>query len=198
MRWVVVTIVVFLVPYTYLNIKYRKPGPAFEPYADFTARAEAQRLAEAGYARLAVTIERPFPVPEAETFLGGRAAEVAPSAGGMPADLATLLSSPPPIVASAYKLLAPAELGAGQALRLCVALRHDDPGARPVGAEVYVHPVDGLLVVPLVESVPEGLQVRRAEETVVFALPAGVLPVGSHRVRFITRESSLGWTLLVR
>ncbi len=199
MRWVVVTIVVFLVPYTYLNIKYRKPGPAFEPYADFTARAEAERLAKAGYTRVTASLERPFPAPAAGSLFAGAAAPVVATAvGGLPTELGELLSAPPSLVAGASALYAPAEVPAGHSFRLSVSLRHDDGAARPVGADVYLRAGGGVVVVPSVEPIPEGLQVRRPEELVVLTVPAGAIPPGSHEVVLITRETSLVWTLLVR
>jgi hypothetical protein len=48
MKWIVVAIVAVIVPYTFLTLRYRRPGKAFEPYADMKDRANTMRLLSAG------------------------------------------------------------------------------------------------------------------------------------------------------
>ena len=59
MKWVVLTIIAVLVPYTWLTLHYRKPGHAFEPYHDLKNRANIGRLLAAGYQRIPVDASRP-------------------------------------------------------------------------------------------------------------------------------------------
>src|SRR5690606_6014035 len=44
MKWVIVAIIAILVPYTFLTLRYRKPGPAFQPYEDMKNQANVTRL----------------------------------------------------------------------------------------------------------------------------------------------------------
>src|SRR5438105_3708911 len=52
MKWIALAILLFIVPYTYLTLHFRKPGKAFEPYADLSKRANTARLLSAGYQRI--------------------------------------------------------------------------------------------------------------------------------------------------
>ena len=40
MKWIVVVIIAVIVPYTYLTLRYRKPGKAFEPAHDIQDRRD--------------------------------------------------------------------------------------------------------------------------------------------------------------
>src|SRR5262245_25725972 len=54
MKWVVVAILLLIVPYTIITLKYRKAGPAYEPYEDLKNRANVSRLLAAGYQRIPI------------------------------------------------------------------------------------------------------------------------------------------------
>ena len=56
MKWVIIVIIAVLVPYTYLTLHYRKPGPAYRPYQDAQDRANVVRLLDAGYRRLSTVM----------------------------------------------------------------------------------------------------------------------------------------------
>src|SRR5688572_3099360 len=86
MKWIVIIIVLIIGPYTYLTLRYRKPGPAFQPYDDLKKRANVSRLLEAGYRRISITAQRPADGARAR---GG--AEVTTAAGGLPPELRSTL-----------------------------------------------------------------------------------------------------------
>jgi hypothetical protein len=113
MKWIVLTIVLVVVPYTSLTLRYRKPGPAFRPYQDMEDRANVMRLLAAGYQRITLSARRPAdPLPPAA------AAVVTPAAGGLPAGLRSTLVQQP---------LLPAEIVArlgGARVEREVRLRH--------------------------------------------------------------------------
>src|ERR1700677_4383418 len=89
MRWIVVSILVFIPLYTYLTLHFRRPGPAFNPYQDLRDRTDVVRLLKAGYHRVAVDASRP-----AES-LPGYPLQTAPAAGGLPQELkSTLVETP--------------------------------------------------------------------------------------------------------
>jgi hypothetical protein len=81
MKWIVVSILLFIPIYTYLTLHYRRPGPAFNPYRDMRDRADVIRLLKAGYQRIAVDAARPA---EDAAVEGGASS---PAPGGLPDDL---------------------------------------------------------------------------------------------------------------
>ena len=56
-------ILAVVVPYTWLTLAYRKPGPAFQPYEDLRRQANVKRLLAAGYQRISLTAQRPADRP---------------------------------------------------------------------------------------------------------------------------------------
>ena len=56
MKWIVLAIVLFLVPYTFITLHFRKPGPGYLPYQDSKQRAT---LAKVGYQRITLSVDRP-------------------------------------------------------------------------------------------------------------------------------------------
>lgn len=198
MRWIVASILLFIVPYTYINLKYRKPGPAFEPYADMRAQANVKRLLDAGYTRVSIRAERPFPaLPGPEILRDAPAASFTPAPGGLPAPLDTLLVEPPRLPESYRDLIAPAEFATTDSVRIQftthLAGEHEQLG----GAEVYVH--DALVViVPTFEPVPEGLRTRTRDANILLTLPAGLLAPGRHVFNLSGIRDSVRWSVLVR
>ena len=79
MRWIVLAILLFIVPYTYVTLEYRKPNKAFEPYADMKEQANVHRLLDAGYKRVSVRAERPFPALSPAEITRGPAAAPSPA-----------------------------------------------------------------------------------------------------------------------
>ncbi|TAG32387.1 MAG: hypothetical protein EAZ36_02480, partial [Verrucomicrobia bacterium] len=110
MRWIVLTILVVTVPYTYVNLKYRKPEKAFEPYADMKAQANVVRLLDAGYQRVKLRANRPFPELTPREITRGLAAMTERVGGGLPSELATTLVDAPRLPAAYRDLIAPGEL----------------------------------------------------------------------------------------
>lgn len=198
MRWIVASILLFIVPYTYINVKYRKAGPAFEPYADMQAQANVKRLLEAGYTRVTVRAERPFPaLPRADITVGAPLAAPTPASGGLPAPLDTVLVETPRLPESYRDLVAPAEFSADAAARLQFTARYTGQHEQLGGAEVYLHN-DSVVIVPTFEPVPDGLQARTPETNVLLTLPAGMLAPGRHRFTLAGTRDSVTWPVVVR
>src|SRR5690606_30268310 len=89
MKWVVVAILACVIPYTWITLRYRKPGPAFQPYEDSKNRANVIRLLDAGYRRMTVSALRP--ADPARSAPPGPAAAVASLPGGLPMRLSETL-----------------------------------------------------------------------------------------------------------
>ena len=197
MRWIVVAILAFIVPYTYLNLKYRKPAKAFEPYADMKAQANVNRLLDAGYRRVSVRAERPFPALAPAEITRGLAAAPAPAPGGLPEQLGKTLVETPRLPAGYRDILAPAELSTLIPARLQFTATLDNDHEQLGGAEVFVRD-DAVIIVPTFEPVPGDLIISTRESNVLLTLPAGLLPPGTHVVTLAGARDSLRWTVLVR
>ena len=109
MKWVIVTILVVLVPFTYLNLRYRKPGPAYRPYQDAQDRANVVRLLSAGYRRITLAAQRP-----ADTVRGPTPAPTLPATGGLPDDLVRTLVQRPLLPAEIRSVTAAGSLKTDQ------------------------------------------------------------------------------------
>lgn len=199
MRWIVASILLFVVPYTYVNLKFRKPNKAFEPYADMKEQANVKRLLDAGYTRVAVRAERPYPALSAQQVLAGASAKAGftPAPGGLPAPLDQTLVEPPRLPAAYANLIAPDVLDARESSRLQFTARLDSDHEQLGGAEVYIRE-DSVVIVPTFEPVPGNLQARAKESTVLLTLPPGLLAPGSHSVTLAGAQASLRWTTMAR
>lgn len=197
MRWVVASIIIFLVPYTYITFKYRKPEKPFEPYADMKAQANVKRLVEAGYVRSSLRAERPFPALAAKDITRGSAAQANPLAGGLPDPLGKTLVEMPRLPASYHDLLAPAEITALLPTRVQFTAKLESDHEQLGGAEIYIHE-GSVVIVPTFEPIPGDLKTRTRESNVLLTLPAGLLPPGEHVITLAGARNSLRWNVVVR
>lgn len=198
MRWIVASILLFIVPYTYVNLKFRKPNKAFEPYADMMDQANVRRLLDAGYTRVSIRAERPYPPLPAKEIappsdLGPAITKVT---GGLPAPLNTTLVELPRLPAAYSGLLTPATLASAAPIRLQFTAHLDNDREQLAGAAVYIRD-DTVAIVPTFEPVPGSLQVRVKEGNVLLTLPAGLLAPGTHTVTLVGANDSLRWSVMV-
>jgi hypothetical protein len=197
MRWIVIAILAVIVPYTYVNIKFRKPNKPFEPYADMKAEAEVDRLLAAGYRRFSVRAEIPYPPLPATEITGGPAATPAATPGGLPPELVSVLIDARRLPTDYRELLAPAEPVSTAPFRLQFTARVESDREQLGKAEVFVRDGD-VLIVPAFEPVPGELHARTKESLIVLTLPAGLLRPGKHTLTLVGAGSSLRWTVQSR
>jgi len=200
MKWIIVAIAVFIGPYTYLTLHYRKPGPAYAPYADNKDRANTSRLLDAGYQRIALEFQESAPdtpptwdtTPTAEIWPTG--AKQVPE--GVPVDLADALIDDPHLLPSFSSVAATLIPKSDSPI---VIIFPSNPGQ--VGAElqaVHAYRRSELLVI-----VPELSDVTNSsgDSTLTIAyrivIPPGSLPPGHYRVRLAGAESSREWEMQV-
>jgi len=188
MRWIILGIILFIVPYTYLTLHYRKTTPAYLPYEDTRERSRAAR---AGYERIVGSLARPADPPRL-----GDGAPDEPAAGGLPESLRAALAEP---------LLLPAEIG-----RVAAAPSADHLAAYPVafsctlsdnkqqpeGVQLYLKD-DDVLIVPACERLAGGLLARTREAVIIATVPPGSLPPGQYHVTLVGERASRRWTLQV-
>ena len=191
MKWIALAIIIVIVPYTYLTLHYRKPGPAFRPYEDIKNRANVSRLLAAGYQRIPVVAQRPA---DGTRATGG--AFAASVAGGLPADLRSTLVEAPPLPAEILSVTAAPTASHLIDYTIQLTCAWPDDRQQLGGADVYVRG-DTIVITPTFEHVAGTLQTRSRNAAVLLTVPAGVLKPGTYNVTLVGERSSRTWRLEV-
>ncbi|HWA85762.1 MAG TPA: hypothetical protein VG710_06045 [Opitutus sp.] len=192
MKWVALTIVLALIPYTWLTLHFRKPGRMFEPYHDLKERANTMRLLSAGFQRINLEATRP---PDATP--GVPAAPVFPARGGLPPELDLSLIDRPLLPAEIQSVHAAAS--ASPTLPYPIEFRCTQPdNHQQLGsAELYVHGGEVVLV-PDFERLAGELLARSSDNLIRVTVPPGALKPGSYHVTLVGSRLSKAWTLEVK
>ncbi len=181
LRWVVLVLVLALPLYTFVTLRYRKAGPAFQPYGDLRDRADVVRLLSAGYRRVGLA----------------NPARSEPAPGGVPAPLRQTLIESPLLPAQIETVSAPAAVGAGLDYPIELACSLADHKRQVSGAHLYLRGNEAVIL-PDFERLPDGLLTRSQETILLFTVPAGTFKPGAYRVTVVGEKSSRVWPLLVR
>jgi len=186
MGWIVVGILLFIGPYTYLTIHYRKRAPAYLPYEDTVQRVRAAR---AGYQRIVASSERLADPPPAGEGAGT-------AAGGLPAALRDALRNPVLLPASFRSVDAARSVDQGAAYVVSFACTMADSRQQPSEAELYVRE-DAIYIVPACERLAGDLVARTREAYIAVTVPRRSLSPGRYHVTLVGADSSLAWPLQV-
>ena len=196
MRWIVLALVLFIPAYTWVNLRYRKPGPMFRPYQDMKDRAGVIRLLGAGFRRM--ELEGTFPPESADAGIrtADQPAQVEDAQGGVPGGLRETLIDAPQLPATVAGVRAPAAVFATVPYRVRFGCRVPDADRALAGATLYQR--GGLVVlVPVFERLPGGLRARSADQETEVALPAGTLRPGRYRCVIAGASAGRAWTFIV-
>ena len=196
MKWVVLAIVLGLAGYTYLTLRYRKPGPAFQPYQDAVNRTTVSRLLSSGYQRIALAVERPADPQRTSVVLGGYASATTASSG-LPPELDHALVGKPLLAETITAVTAAAEVTAAQPYRIQFSATLADH-KRVISEAHLFRKNDSLVIVPVFEQIEGGLQARWLETTVLLTVPGGALPPGHYTTTLVGAHASRTWPLLVK
>lgn len=191
MKWIVLTIIVVLVPYTFLTLYYRKPGPAYRPYQDAQERANVVRLLSAGYQRITVAAQRPADSPRAAT-----AAPTTAVLGGLPSELVATLVQKPLLPPEIHAVTAAPSVSALQPYAIQFTCTLPDNKQQLAGAELYVKDAE-IVITPDFELLTGGLLARSRESVILLTVPAGALKPGTYRVTLAGQHSSRAWSVQV-
>jgi hypothetical protein len=190
MKWVALAIIVMIAGYTFLTLHYRRPGKAYQPYADMKERANTGRLLAAGYRRVVLHAARPTEaVTQPNTAL--------PAPGGLPAELSSTIVSAPLLPTDILEVHAAATVAETDEYSLQFRCATSDDRRQLSAAELYVKG-DEIVITPDFEQLSDGLQVRSREVTVAVSVPAGTLKPGSYRVTLVGENASRAWRLDVK
>ena len=191
MKWIVLSIFLFIPIYTYLTLHYRKPGPMFNPYQDMRDRADVIRLLKAGYQRVAVEAVQPVDQTASLAPIGERAP------GGLPAELKSTLVEAPLLPLEITSVSAAPTAVAGIDYTMLVGYTQPDNKRLISGAHLYVRP-GHIVVVPDFERLGGTLLSRTRDGTAVLDVPPNAFRPGTYRVTLVGERESVSWLLRVR
>ena len=192
MKWIIITIVLIIVPYTFLTLRYRKPGPAFRPYEDIKNRANVTRLLDAGYRRISLAAQRP-----ADGLHPRDGAAIAPAPGGLPSELRGTLVEMPQLPAEIISVTASPNANTLQSYSIQFTCTLRDDRQQLAGAELFVRG-EILVVTPTFEPVPGALQARTPQSEVRLTIPPGALKPGTYTVTLVGERVSRAWPVNVK
>jgi hypothetical protein len=195
MKWIAVAILVFVVPYTFLTLRYRKPGEAYRPYEDARSRVNTGRLLTAGYQRITLDFARPTD-PGRTGAAGSGAAASSPAPGGLPGDLTQALVDAPVLPVSIDTVTAAARAAATQPYLIQFTATLVDNRQQLFGAQLYRKGGE-LLVVPVAENLSGALTARNRDTTVLLTVPASALPPGLYQVTLAGSRTARRWGVQV-
>jgi hypothetical protein len=191
MKWIVVSILVFIPIYTYLTLHYRRPGPAFNPYRDMRDRADVIRLLKAGYQRIAIDASRP-----AEDTAGAGGA-TSPGPGGLPDELRRTLVETPLMALEISSASAAPTAVSGIDYDIGLTYTIPDNKRQLSGAHLYEKPGE-IVIVADFERLAGDLLSRTRDGSAILDIPPGSLRPGTYRVTLVGERASREWTLRVR
>ncbi len=194
MKWIVVSIVVFVVGYTVVNLYFRKPGRAYRPYQDANDRATTARLLAAGWHKLPLDTRRPVE----KTALDHAPATIAHGAVGLGLDFAPNFAEAPKLLASIDKVSAPAEVVHGQDYSLFFTASVTDQHLQLGELTLYQRGND-LVLVPETEKLPgQQLMTRWNDATHAVTFATTALPPGRYTARIVARGPAATWSFTVK
>jgi hypothetical protein len=191
MKWIVLSILIFIPLYTYLTLHFRRPGPAFNPYQDMRDRADVIRLLKAGYHRVAIDASRPAePVPESGS-------PSVPAPGGLPEELRKTLVESPLLPLEINSVSAPATAVSGISYTIGLNYTIADNKRQLSGAHLYEREGE-IIIVADFEHIGGGLLARTRDGSALLDVPPGSLKPGTYHVTLVGERASRSWDLRVR
>jgi hypothetical protein len=191
MKWIVVSILVFIPLYTYLTLHFRRHGPAFNPYQDMRDRADVIRLLKAGYRRVAVDASRPAELARPAGSDGS------PAPGGLPEELRKTLVETPLLPLEIISVSAPPTAVSGIDYSVALTYTIPDNKRQLSGAHLYERQGE-IVIVADFERLAGGLLARTRDGAAELDIPPGSLKPGTYRVTLVGERASRAWTLTVR
>ena len=194
MKWIVLVIAVFIAGYTWVNLRYRKPGRAFRPYEDMNREATTARLLAAGWQKIPVDARRPVEKPAADDA----PAAIARAALGLGPDLESKFAEKPKLLASIDRVVSPATVAHGRDYAAYFTASLGDLKEQ-VGDVALYRKDHELVLVPSTEPLPGRLlKSRWNDATYYVSFSTANLPPGRYEVRIVARGPAATWSVTVR
>ena len=192
MKWIVLSIALFVIGYTVVNLLYRKPGPAFRPYEDMNKRATTARLLSAGWQKLPVTFRQPTEKPGF-----GLNATVTSGAPGLGTELDAAFAQKPTLLSAITRVVASQTVARGATYGIYFNGQIADQRLQISHIEVLLRGQE-LVLVPVLERLPGNELLTRWNDTPYWAgVDTERLTPGRYQVRFVSQGASAEWTFEV-
>lgn len=195
MKWIVLSILLFIGAYTFITLHYRKPGKAYQPYRDSRQKMTEKRLEEAGYQRIEASLTIPADPQRSAASLGKLAGNQS-TFGGLPSDLSETLVDKPRLPENFSSVAAPVSVTGLMPYTFQFVCTVPDKKFVIAEAAVYVRG-DDIVIVPTLEKLGGQLLGRSLENPVLVTIPGGPLKAGEYHVRLVGRVGSRQWTVQV-
>ena len=196
MKWIVLSIILFIAAYTFITLHFRKPGAAYQPYKEAQVRATVQRLEQAGYQRIAASVSTPADPQRSAAALGHNNATITPAISGLYGELAQSFTEKPTLPDSILNVTAPSS--ANVLMPYSFQFTCTLPDKKYIVADTYVCLKESdIAVVTNLEPISGGLLSRSRESAVLLTLAPGTLKPGNYHVTLIGAQNSRHWTLQV-
>jgi hypothetical protein len=191
MKWIVLSIVLFIPIYTYLTLHFRKKGPMFNPYQDMRDQADVVRLLKAGYQRVTVDASR----PAEESIMAGDPTTRAQ--GGLPAELKSTLIESPLLPLEIDSVSASPTAVAAIEYQIALTYTLADNKRQLSGAHLYERDNE-IVIIADFERLGGGLLARTRDGAALITVPPGSIKPGTYRVTLVGERESRTWNLRVR
>jgi len=188
MKWIALAIVLMIVPYTIITLRYRKPNDPFRPYEDMKNRANVVRLLAANYQRIPLAAQRPADPS------GAQPTHSDPAPGGLPEALRSTLVEAPLLPAEIVAVSAASTAVATDPYSIRFSCTLPDDDRHLAGAELYVRGEE-IVITPVFEQLGGKLSARTRDNVILIIVPAGALKPGSYQVTLAGERVSRSWLL---
>jgi hypothetical protein len=192
MRWIIISMILFVLPYTYLTLHYRKPGYSYQPYQD---AKEKTVLAHNGYTRISLPSAQPasgmlLPVQ-------GIPASITPSLEGLTPELNKALGNAVTIPEGIDSVAAPAVFEHGKTYPFSYGCSITDSHHALAGARLYVKDKNVYFITDF-EALVGGLSTRDTHTVIAIELPTASLEPGAYTFTVVGKKHSRRWPVLVK
>lgn len=194
MKWIVVTIGLFVVGYTAVNLYFRKAAHPYQPYQDAQDRATTARLLAAGWHKLPVETRRPAEKPATDDT----PAAVTRATIGLGPDLAPKFAEPPRLLAAIERVVAPAGVARGADYSAYFTARLPSQKALVGELSLYRKGTE-LVFIPTTEALPgKALMSRWSDATYWVNFSTANLPPGRYQARIVAKGPAAAWSFTVK
>ncbi|MFZ5494866.1 MAG: hypothetical protein ACOZE5_05955 [Verrucomicrobiota bacterium] len=194
MKWIVVSILVFVAGYTAVNFWFRKPGRGYRPYQDAQDRATTARLLAAGWSKFPLDTRRPVEKPT----VADTPAAITRGNVGLGLDFSPHFAEQPRLVASIDRVTAPAAVAHGADYSFYFTASLADLKGQ-VGDLTLYRRGNEFILVPVVERLPgQQLMSRWNDSTYAATFATANLPPGRYTARIVARGPAATWSFTVK
>ena len=192
MRWIIIAMILFVAPYTYLTLHYRKPGPSYQPYQD---AKEKTVLAHNGYTRISL----PSAQPASGMLLPVQSIPASTNSSilGLTPELKKALGTAVTIPEAIDSVAAPAIFDHGKTYPFSYGCSTSDLHHALAGTRLYVKDKSVYFITDF-EALVGGLSSRDTHTVIALELPSGALEAGSYTFTVVGKNQSRSWHVLVK